>query len=287
MKKNIYAAISFCCILGICFAFTACGKDEREQAIQKSEASISIESALQEEIGENMESENEFEQVYVPSKEEVLAMRAIVLEGMSEEEIDRLTENIKVANIQMESAYLNDNIFDKLADKDSPYWLYFDKAGDIQLGWWYNGWIADMDMIMRTEELTEEEFYKQYDEPGIVYNRFDAANFIKLLEDMKVSVHHEMLISDIQQLIDLTYLAEETHEAEYANRIYKILHDLDYFLLRYGIEDVGKYTSDTSTVSKYYGVLNVYQNDDKVNRNVVPLGDTGINRSYEFATVMK
>jgi hypothetical protein len=56
----------------------------------------------------------------------------------------------------------------------------------------------------------------------------------------------------------LTNLATETHEMEYANEIYKIVHDLDYFLLRYGIEDVGKYTKDGSIVAKYYGVLNVY-----------------------------
>ena len=75
---------------------------------------------------------------------------------------------------------------------------------------------------------------------------------------MQESVHNERLIADLQQLIDLTGLAAETHEMEYVNEIYKILHDLDYFLLRYGIEDVGKYTTDVSVVSKYYGVLIVY-----------------------------
>ena len=78
---------------------------------------------------------------------------------------------------------------------------------------------------------------------------------------MQSSVHNELLAADLQQLIDLTSLAAETHEMEYANEIYKILHDLDYFLLRYGIEDVGKYTKDGSVVSTYYGVLNVYGAD--------------------------
>ena len=50
---------------------------------------------------------------------------------------------------------------------------------------------------------------------------------------------------------------------EYANDIYKILHDMDYFLLRYGIEDVGKYTQDGGVVAKYYGVLTVYQNEER------------------------
>ena len=39
----------------------------------------------------------------------------------------------------MEYAYLNDNIFDKLSDKDSLYWNYFDQKGDIQIGWAYEG----------------------------------------------------------------------------------------------------------------------------------------------------
>lgn len=45
---------------------------------------------------------------------------------------------------------------------------------------------------------------------------------------------------------------------QYANELYKVLHDLDYFLLRYGIEDVGQYTADAGTVGTYYGVLAVY-----------------------------
>ncbi|MDE7250577.1 MAG: hypothetical protein K2N82_12000, partial [Lachnospiraceae bacterium] len=118
--------------------------------------------------------------------------------------------------------------------------------------------ICSMDIIMRAEGISEEEFYKTYDEPGIVYNRFDAKNFIDLIEDMMNSVHDEDLSADLQQLIDLTDLATKTHDVQYANEIYKVLHDLDYFLLRYGIEDVGKYTRDIGTVATYYGVLNVY-----------------------------
>ena len=62
----------------------------------------------------------------------------------------------------------------------------------------------------------------------------------------------------MQQIIDQTALAAGTHEMEYANNIYKLLHDMDYYLLRYGPEDVGKYTQDGSVVVKYYGVLNIY-----------------------------
>lgn len=253
MKKSkmIICLLSMAIVLSSCKTAPAdLGTEEQEPTYQESETDTLHET--------DTGSEKEAAAEYVPSKEEVLAMRESALEGMSGEEIDRLTENIKVANLQMESAYLYEDIFKELSDKDSVYWQYFDKKGDIQLGWWYKGRICSMDMIMRAEGITEEEFYDTYEEPGIVYNRFDASNFITLIEDMKTSVQDEKLAADLQQLIDLTYLAAGTHEVTYANDIYKILHDLDYFLLRYGIEDVGKYTEDNSVTAKYYGVLAVY-----------------------------
>lgn len=73
------------------------------------------------------------------------------------------------------------------------------------------------------------------------------------------SVHNEVLKADLLHLPELTDKAAQTHEMEYANAIYKILHDMDYFLLRYGVEDVGKYTGDNGTVSKYFEVLTVYK----------------------------
>ena len=214
---------------------------------------------------ENVKISTEFEtesqdtpEVHIPTKEEVLAMREQVLEGMSEEEIERLTENIKVANLQMESAYLNDNIFEKLEDTESPFWNYFDEKGDIQIGWTYEGDYQQMRAIMKRENISEEEFYVLYGTPATVYNRFDAENFIELLEEMKGTVKNEKLQADLQQMIDETALAAETHEMEYAYHVYQLLHDMDYYLLRYGLEDVGKYVQDVSTLAKYYGVLSVY-----------------------------
>ncbi len=193
-----------------------------------------------------------------PTKEEVLAMREQVLEGMSAEEIKRLTENIKVANHRMESAYLYDSIFEKLEDKDSLYWNYFDEKGEIQVGWAFDGSYQEMREIMEKENLSKEEFDSRYGAPVMVYNRFDAGNFMELMEEMKELVQNEKLKDDLQQLIDETSQAAENHEMEHASNIYKILHDMDYYLLRYGLEDVGQYVQDTSTIAKYYGVLSVY-----------------------------
>ena len=58
--------------------------------------------------------------------------------------------------------------------------------------------------------------------------------------------------------IETAEQAKETHRMEIVNDIYKKLHDLDYFLLRYGPKDVAKYVEDDSTVSKYYGTLPFY-----------------------------
>ena len=73
------------------------------------------------------------------------------------------------------------------------------------------------------------------------------------------TVKNEKLREDLQQIMDETALAAETHEVEHAILIYQLLHDMDYYLLRYGLEDVGKYVRDTSLISRYYGVLAVYK----------------------------
>ena len=54
--------------------------------------------------------------------------------------------------------------------------------------------------------------------------------------------------------------AKETHDVNYILNIYRILHDMDYYLLRYGPEDVGPYVEDTSTIDIYYGILEDYKN---------------------------
>ena len=63
----------------------------------------------------------------------------------------------------------------------------------------------------------------------------------------------------LKNRVALQEQAKETHRMEIVNDIYKKLHDLDYFLLRYGPIDVAKYVKDDSTVSKYYGTLSFYQ----------------------------
>ncbi len=249
--------------LMLLIAITLCGcsasKETDIQRAQWGEDDIA-EKEMEAEEMETQDGSQADVETSAPTKEEVFAMRERVLDGMTAEEIQRLTENIKVANLCMESAYLYENLFEKLDDRESLYWNYFDEKGDIQIGWSYDGSRQKMKEIMEREALSLEEFYAGYGTPVMVYNRFDAGNFMELIEEMKETVKNERLQDDLRRMIDETELAAKTHEMEHAYMIYQLLHDMDYYLLRYGVEDVGKYVKDVSTVIKYYGVLSVYEN---------------------------
>ena len=82
-----------------------------------------------------------------------------------------------------------------------------------------------------------------------------------LMQEMQDSIEDELLKADFDHLIENMKLARETHDVTYVEQIYFILHDMDYYLLRYGPEDVGKYTRDDYTIAKYYGVLEVYRHE--------------------------
>lgn len=137
--------------------------------------------------------------------------------------------------------------------------IIFEEEGDIQIEWSYEGDEKKMKETMEEENLSQEEFYALYAAPLMASNRFHGERFMELLEEMKGTVKDEKLQKDLQQIIDETALAVQTHEMEHAFRIYQLLHDMDYYLLRYGPEAVEKDARDTSQISQYYGVLSVYK----------------------------
>ncbi len=101
-------AVTGLSILVVSLSITACGTDNKamEPAQATREESTTAEETVTNDIGEQRieedtsqaqeDEESETPEISVPTKEEVLAMRETVLEGMSEDEIARLTENIKV-----------------------------------------------------------------------------------------------------------------------------------------------------------------------------------------------
>ena len=153
--------------------------------------------------------------------------------------------------------YMNGDFFEQLSDPNNLYWNYFHQTGEIQIGWAVDGGL-DMDAVCEREKLSIEEFYAKYGTPVVTTNLYDADGFIGLLSEINSFIQNGNLKSELQYLMDQTEQAKETHRMEIVNDIYKKLHDLDYFLLRYGPKDVAKYVEDDSTVSKYYGTLPFY-----------------------------
>ena len=193
-----------------------------------------------------------------PSREEVLAMRGLVLEGMTEEEIQRLTETVKSINLRMESDYLWKNDFADLEDPQSLAWNYFYEEGEIQVGWAVEWSTEECEAMWKAEGLTEQEFYEKYATPVKAYNDRNAESFVKLLQDLQETVDHEDLRYELQQVMDEISLAAAERDVSHVRNAYRILHDMDYYLLRYGPEDAAQYVDDDSTIMRYYGALELY-----------------------------
>lgn len=196
------------------------------------------------------------EEVVTPTEAEVLAMRNVVLENMAEDDITRLKNVVKKANLAMERDYLYGNKLEHMEDPESLTWNYIDELGEIHIGWAYN----TEDLQWKTAyNLSDEEFNKKYGKHVIAYNEVNGEVFIEHMTEIKDSIYNEALKKDFDALIWNMEQAKETHDVEYMYQIYRIFHDMDYFLLRYGISDMAGYVRDFSTIGKYYGVLEVYK----------------------------
>lgn len=235
--------------------FFLCGCDtSNSEPLYEAEEEIIGENLEEKALEDKEQLKEAKEEKKVPTKEEVLELRNLVTKGMTEEEISRLSENIKVANLTMEKAYLYDSLFERLEDPEDLYWNYVDYKGDIQIGW-----DLSEKHYVAASGLTRNEWGEKYGKPIMVYNRFHADNFIKLIEEMRDSIQHELWREDFNILIEKMQMAKETHDVNYMIELYRILHDMDYFLLRYGPEDVGKYTKDDGIVNRFYGVLLIHK----------------------------
>lgn len=195
--------------------------------------------------------------VKAPQKSEVTAMKDMVLEGMSEEDITALCSVIKAANHTIEQRAIYDNLFDRLSKPGDLTWNYFDQSGEIQIGWACDGDISIQE-VMATEGLTEDEAYAKYGGKVITYNEYSAEDFAQMMEKIRDTVTNNALRRDLQQIIDETRFAAKTHDVAHVEKLYHILHDMDYFLLNYRLDTEGEYIRDKSTISRYYGALSLY-----------------------------
>lgn len=196
------------------------------------------------------------EEVVAPTEAEVLAMREVVLKDMKEDNVTYLKNVVKKANLAMEHDYLYGNDLENMEDPESLTWNYIDELGEIHIGWAYN---TDDLQWKTVYNLSDEEFNKKYGQHVIAYNEVNGEVFIEHMTKIRDTIYNEALKKDFEALIWNMEQAMETHNVEYMYQIYRIFHDMDYFLLRYGISDMAGYVSDLSTVAKYYGVLEVYR----------------------------
>lgn len=194
---------------------------------------------------------------FAPSEEQVLKAREEALAGMDPAQVRRLNLVVKEANLWWEHQYLWGNIFARLENPEDLFWNCFDKTGEIQFAWAYDGKL-DMEEVCRRERLTEDQFYAKYGTPVVTDNQHTAEDFAAVLDELTAAAKSESLRSALGYIREETRLAADQHSMEHASNEYKALHDLDYFLLRYGPKDAGPYVTDDSTISKYYGTLPFY-----------------------------
>ena len=193
----------------------------------------------------------------IPEKSQIDAARSAALEGMSETDRTTLCRRIREAHSKIEYVKIYDNLFRRLADPEALSWNCLHETGLVQTGWAYDGTI-DKEKTMKEEGLTEEQFYDKYGEHVSRYNYITAEDFAQELEQFKECVVHDGLRKDLQTMADLIRMAAETHNVKYMVNLAHYLHDMDYFLLNYRLDKELPYIKDTSSITKYYGVLNVY-----------------------------
>lgn len=190
-----------------------------------------------------------------PDKATVFSQRALALDGMSEDDIETLTSTISKLNLRLESEFMFNDLEKRLSDPDSYSWNFLDQTGEIVIGYSF-----DEEAMNKKKELnlTEEEFEKQYGEEVIYNNEYDADRICEILNTLKNTVQDENLIHDFDNGIEYLQKAKNTHDVQYFLDFYRLFHDMDYYLLRYGHEDFSMQVRDTSTVDLFYGMLSCY-----------------------------
>ena len=194
----------------------------------------------------------------IPNKEIVLEFQEKATKGMDESDVEYIREMITRQNLWLENDYINKNHFSNYENNDE-IWNYLDQKGEIIIGYVYDSEILEQKDSLG---LSEEEFKNQYGEPIFDTNNYDAADVVAILSQMQDTIIDESFKADFAKLIELVQEMKDTHDVSYLKQFYYMLHDMDYFLLRYGMESVGPGMLDKSTLAKYYGVLEVYRGTD-------------------------
>ena len=79
------------------------------------------------------------------------------------------------------------------------------------------------------------------------------------MQELTGTAENEAFETDVENFCNAMQQAKDTHEVNYVLQALEILHDMEYFLLRYSPQDVAPYTQGRSLARKYYGVLEVWK----------------------------
>ena len=235
MQFPFHISKSWLPVCKLLFLLTACVglaihvTSKKENAMRSDSDHSEVPIVSNENVSEKSGSDIEYAKNYVPTEEDVLAARQQATEGMSQQQIENLTEVVKTANLWLEHKYMNGDFFEQLSDPNNLYWNYFHQTGEIQIGWAVDGGL-DMDTVCEREKLSIEEFYAKYGTPVVTTNLYDADGFIGLLSEINSFIQNGNLKSELQYLMDQTEQAKETHRMEVVNDIYKKLGSIPNFV---------------------------------------------------------
>lgn len=192
-----------------------------------------------------------------PLKKHVLEMRNKVLDGMTEEEIKQVKEMVQKGNAYGEGSYLHGLKFRNFREPESLYWNIFTESGDIVIG---HAFDTNQPKYDSNNGMTEDEYNAKYGEPVVMSVSAPVGErFYSYIDNLENLLKTDLLDEDFEEIRNCMKLAIETHDVNYLYEIYYKFHDLDYYLFRYGPEDISPLVGYASCIEIYYGCLNVYE----------------------------
>lgn len=193
---------------------------------------------------------------WYPSEESVREVREVALEGMEEEDIERIRGFVIQMNMYWENKFLWQEAEKELSDPESEQWDSFMQSGKRVIGYEF-----DPEDYKKNEtlKLSKKDFQEIFGKPVYGYDAHVADGMIATIEKTKQSAQNEAFKNDLTRLEEAICKAEETHDVNYVVEMYHIFHDMDYYLFRYGPGVYGDEVRDRSMLETYYGVLEVYE----------------------------
>ncbi|MFI3169630.1 MAG: M56 family metallopeptidase [Faecalibacterium sp.] len=192
------------------------------------------------------------------SEAEILAKRELAFAGLTEEEAQGFILRIQAMNQWLEGEWVYGNHFEKFSYPTSLYWNYLETDGEMEFGWLYN----NNDWTLQEQQgLDTASFYTRYGWYTTMEAEYDWNAWLASFEIYQEMFTNPQMQEDVAQLIAYITLAQETHRVEFLREVYYIVHDMDYFLFRYGVVDYAQYVADLSLQTTYYGALSLWQEE--------------------------